>query len=95
MEFYLEEVIRNKKMKRNANGKVALSKMHTETVDQLVSKQWTAVFLRHCEVDLRTAAILHPLIAEPYVRTELQLSLTWCTAVSKRQEYDSPERKRP
>ena len=49
-------------MKQNANGKVALSKMHTETVDQLVRKQWTAVFLRHFEVDFRTTAILHPLI---------------------------------
>ena len=43
MECYLEEMIQGTTMKQKAYGTFVSSKMHAETIDQLVSLPWRAV----------------------------------------------------
>ena len=47
MERYLEEMIQCTIMMLKAYGTLVYSEMHAETVDQLVSIPWRAVFLGH------------------------------------------------
>ena len=68
-------------MKQKAYGTLTSSKMHTETVDQLVNLPWRAVILRHFEGEMRTTSKVHALIAIPYVKTELQLRFALCMTI--------------
>ena len=94
MEGYLETMIQGTTLKQKAYGTLASSEMQAETIKQLVSLPWKAVVLWYFEEAMRTTARIHALIAEPYVRTELQLRFAWCMIGLIRGEYDSEERKR-
>ena len=94
MEGYLETMIQGTAMKQKAYGTLVSSEMHAETIDQLVSKPWRAVVLRHFEEEIRTTPKIHALIAIPYARTELQLRVAWCMTRPTRRKYDSEETKR-
>ena len=80
-------------MKQKAYGTLVSSEMHAETIDQLVSRSWRAVFLRHFEIEMRITPKIHALIAIRYARTELQLRFAWCMNGLTRGEYDLEERK--
>ena len=94
MECYLETMMQGTTLKQKAYGTLVLSKMHAETIEQLVSLPWRAVVLRYFEEEMRTTPKIHALIAVPYVRTELQLRCAWCMIGLTRGEYDSEARKR-
>ena len=94
MEGYLETMTQGTTLKQKAYGTLVLSKMHAETIEQLVSLPWRAVVLRYFEEEMRTTPKIHALIVITYVRTELQLRLAWCMIGLTRGEYDSEERKR-
>ena len=68
--------------------------MHAETVDQLVSLCWKQVLLGYLETGKRTTTKVYALLAVSYLRTELQLRITWYFAGLTRDEYDSEERRR-
>ena len=78
MEGYLETMMQGTSLKQKAYGILLSSEMHTETIEQLVSRLWRAVVLRFFEEEMRTTPKIHALIAVPYVRTELQLRFAWC-----------------
>ena len=63
MECYLEEVIKGKTIKQKAYATLASSKMHTETVDQLLSLPWRAMIIRYFEEEMRTKSKIDALIA--------------------------------
>ena len=63
-------------------------------IEQLVSLPWRAVVLRYFEEEMRTTPKIHALIAETYVRTELQLRFAWFKIGITLGEYGSEERKR-
>ena len=94
MEGYLETMMQGTTLKQKAYGTLVSSEMHAETIEQLVSLPWRAVVLRFFEEEMRTTPEVHALIAEPYVRTELQLKCAWCMIELTRGEYGSEERKR-
>ena len=92
--YYLEDIIKDTFMKQRAYRTLASSEMHAEPVDQLVILPWRAVSLRNFEKGMRTNSEVHALIAITYVRTEVQIRLTWCLAGLTTEKYDSEERKR-
>ena len=94
MEGYLETRMQGTTLKQKAYGTLVFSKMHAETIEQLVSLPWRAVVLRFFEEEMRTTPKIHALIAVPYVRTELQLRFAWCMIGLTPGEYDSEESKR-
>ena len=94
MKCYLETITQGTTLKQKAYGTLVSSKMHAETIEQLVSLPWRAVVLRYFEEEMRTTPKIHALIAITYVRTELYLRLAWCMIGLTRGEYDSEERKR-
>ena len=53
MECYLEEMIQGTAMKQETYGALVSSKMHVETVDQLVSLPWRAVVICHFEEEMQ------------------------------------------
>ena len=75
MKCYLEELIKGATMKQEANGMLASSEMHTDTMYHLVSLPSRAVLPRHFEEEVRTTSKKHALIEILCVRTELQLRL--------------------
>ena len=91
MESYLETMLQGTTLKQKACGTYEIQ---AETMEQLVSLPWKAVVLRYIEEEMRTAPRIHALMAVPYVRTELQLSYSWCMTGLTRKEYDSEKRKR-
>ena len=95
MEGYLQMMMQGTTLKQKAYGTLVSSKMHAETIEQLVSFPRRAVVLGQFEEEMRTIPKVHALRAIPYVRTELQLRFAWCMIGLARGEYDSDERKRP
>ena len=65
MQCYLEETIPGTAMKKKPSGTLISSKMHTETVDHLVSLPWRAVVLRQFEEEKRITPNLPALKAIP------------------------------
>ena len=94
MEGYLETMLQGTNLKQKAYGTLESSEMQAETIEQLVSLPWKAVVLRYFEEEMKTTPRIHPLMAVPYVRTDLQLRFAWCVMGLTRGEYDSEERKR-
>ena len=94
MEGYLATMIQGTTMKQKAYGTLVASDIHAETIEQLVSLSWRAVVLQHFEEGMRTNPKVHPLIAIPYMRTELQLRFARCLIGLTRADYDSEGRKR-
>ena len=94
MEGYLATMIQGTTKKQKAFGTLVSSEMDAETIELLVSLSWRAVVLRHFEEGMRTNPNVHPLIAIPYMRTELQLRFARCLIGLTRPDYDSEERKR-
>ena len=94
MEGYLEMMMQCTTLKQKVYGTLVSSKMHAETIEQLVSLPWRAVVLRYFEAETRTMPKIHALIAIPYVRTELQLRFAWCMIGLTRGKKDLEERKR-
>ena len=78
MEGYLETMMQGATLKQKAYGTLVSSEMHAETIKQLVSLPWRAVVLRFFDEEMRTTPKIHPLLAVPYVRTDLQLRFAWC-----------------
>ena len=94
MEGYLETMMQGTTLKQKAYGTLVSSKIHAETIEHLVSLPLRAVVLQYFEEEMRTTPKIHALLAIPYVKTELQLSIAWCMIVLTRGESDSEERKR-
>ena len=94
MEGYLEMMMQCTTLKQKVYGTLVSSKMHAETIEQLVSLPRRAVVLRYFEAETRTMPKIHALIAIPYVRTELQLRFAWCMIGLTRGKKDLEERKR-
>ena len=93
LEGYLETMMQGTTLTQKAYRNLVSSKMHAETIEQLVSLPSRAVVLQYFEEEMRTTPKIHALIAIPHVRTDLQLRFSWCMTGLTRGEYDSEERK--
>ena len=89
MQEYLEELMMGLSLKRKEHGAVMLSGANEDGLEQLVKNSWSTALQKFFDETMPTPSSVTAYIANPCVRTDLQVRLAWCLVGIRRQEYEA------
>ena len=91
----LKELITGSNLKRKEYGTVMSSEANENGVELLSETSWKAALQKFFDETMRTPSSVMAYLANPCVRTVLQVRLVWCLVGIKRREHEATIETRP
>ena len=89
MQEHLKELVTGLNMKRQENGTVMSSEANENGLELLNNISWRLALQKYFDETMRTPSSVTAYMANPCVRTDLQVRLVWCLIGIGKWEYEA------
>ena len=87
MQEYLKELITGLNLKRKGYGTVMSSEANENGLELLSKTSWKAAQRKYFDKTMRAPSSVMAYLANPCIRTVLQLRFAWCIVGKRRREH--------